>query len=335
MSTKTKDPKRLAFAICEFLNDSIKDGTIKSDDAEGMEVSIQCISEAFGFDFTDEAQAKDLSIKPAGLATLFDVFVNTQKKVAETKASSGDNGANNKAKAEAAKAEGNKLMADKKYQKAIKKYTEAIQLDGNNAVYYANRAAAYSQDGDHANAVEDSKSAIAIDPDYSKAYSRMGHAYFSLGNYAEAVEAYEMGLNLDPTNAAMKQSLAAAKDKVGGVAASSSSSKKSAPAGNPFAGLGGGAGGMPDLASMMSNPEFMNMAAKMMNNPAVAQMMKNPAVAEMTQNLMKDPSALAGMMQDPNMMAQLNQLGADAGLAEAAAEAGLPGVAGKKKKGKK
>ncbi len=45
-----------------------------------------------------------------------------------------------------------------------------VFLDGN-------RAAAYSHDGDHANAVEDSKKAIEVDPDYSKSYSRMGY-YF-------------------------------------------------------------------------------------------------------------------------------------------------------------
>ena len=80
----------------------------------------------------------------------------------------------NKAKAEALKAAGNKLVASKQYQEAIAKYDEAIALDPTNAVYYANRAAAYSQDGDHANAVEDAKKAIEVDPKYSKAYSRMG-----------------------------------------------------------------------------------------------------------------------------------------------------------------
>ncbi|KAJ3031258.1 UNVERIFIED_CONTAM: hypothetical protein HDU68_005597 [Siphonaria sp. JEL0065] len=328
MSPKTKDPKKLAFAICEFLNDSIVDGTIKSDDAEGMEVAIQCISESFGFDFSDEAQQKSLSIKPAGLATIFDVFVNTQKKVAESKSNQKD-GNDNKAQAEAAKTVGNKLMAEKKYKAAIAKYTEAIELDASNAVYYANRAAAYSQDGDHANAVEDSKLAIEVDPDYSKAYSRMGHAYFCLGNYTEAIEAYEMGLKLDPTNASMKQSLASAKGKIGEVGSSSRSAPSSA--GNPFA---GGAGGMPDLGSMLSNPEFMKMASNMMQNPAISQMMKNPAVAEMAQNMMKDPSSLAGMMNDPAMRAQLDALGGAGGLPGAAA-GGLPSTGSPKKNKKK
>ena len=36
------------------------------------------------------------------------------------------------------------------------------------------RAAAYSQQGNHEQAIEDSKTAIELDPSYSKAYSRMG-----------------------------------------------------------------------------------------------------------------------------------------------------------------
>ena len=52
----------------------------------------------------------------------------------------------------------------------------------------------------------------------------------------------------------------------------------------------GGAGGMPDLASMMNNPAMMQAAQKMM---------QNPAMMEMAKNLMADPNALSNMM---NMM---------------------------------
>lgn len=36
--------------------------------------------------------------------------------------------------------------------------------------------------------------------------------------------------------------------------------------------LGGGGGGMPDLGSILNNPNMMNMAAQMMQNPAMQQM---------------------------------------------------------------
>ena len=41
------------------------------------------------------------------------------------------------------KEEGNKLFSLKKYDEAIEKFTKAIGLDGQNAVFYANRAASY------------------------------------------------------------------------------------------------------------------------------------------------------------------------------------------------
>ena len=50
----------------------------------------------------------------------------------------------------------------------------AIELDGRNAVYYCNRAAAHSKMNQHELAIQDCKKAIMIDDNYSKAYGRMG-----------------------------------------------------------------------------------------------------------------------------------------------------------------
>ena len=65
-------------------------------------------------------------------------------------------------------------MSAKKHDAAIESYTKAIALDPTNAVYFSNRAAAYSSKGDHAAAVEDGKRAIEVDPSFAKAYSRLG-----------------------------------------------------------------------------------------------------------------------------------------------------------------
>jgi hypothetical protein len=46
-----------------------------------------------------------------------------------------------KVKVQALKTGGDALFAQKKYRKAYFKYTEAIKLDGRNAILYANRAA--------------------------------------------------------------------------------------------------------------------------------------------------------------------------------------------------
>lgn len=46
-----------------------------------------------------------------------------------------------KSQAEAKKAEGNALLGQTNYPAAVDKYTQAIRINPNNAIYYANRAA--------------------------------------------------------------------------------------------------------------------------------------------------------------------------------------------------
>lgn len=50
-------------------------------------------------------------------------------------------------------------------------------------------------------------------------------------------------------------------------------------------GGGGGAGGMPDIASMMNNPQLMAMAQQMMANGGLESLMSNPAVSNMVRCL--------------------------------------------------
>ena len=65
-------------------------------------------------------------------------------------------------------------MKNERYREAVECYTKAISIDCNNAVYYSNRAAAYSKLDDHTRAIQDCEKAVSIDPTYSKAYGRMG-----------------------------------------------------------------------------------------------------------------------------------------------------------------
>ena len=196
--------QRLVLAIIDFLNQSIEDGTVKQDDREGLEIagahqsleltshpltalsSVQCIGEAFGVNTSDEQQRERLSIRPATLASLFDLFLETRAKMsasagtqsAESSSSSSATppaaSAEDKVAAEKEKAEGNKLMSSKDYASAVAAYTRAIALDDKNAVYYSNRAAAFSSMGDHGKAIEDANKAIDTDPAFSKAYHRLG-----------------------------------------------------------------------------------------------------------------------------------------------------------------
>lgn len=104
----------------------------------------------------------------------------------------------------------------------------------------------------------------------------ISHAYFCLNKFNDAVDAYKKGLELDPENATLKNSLATATAK-----ANASSVERSAEP-SPASGLPNlGAGGMPDLGSLLNNPALMNMAQQMMQSGALEGLMNNPAVARM------------------------------------------------------
>lgn len=65
-------------------------------------------------------------------------------------------------------------MSAKDYGAAIASYSQAIELDSKNPVYFSNRSAAYAQIGQHDKAIEDAREASKVDPKFSKAYSRLG-----------------------------------------------------------------------------------------------------------------------------------------------------------------
>jgi small glutamine-rich tetratricopeptide repeat-containing protein alpha len=89
--------------------------------------------------------------------------------------------------AESFKSRGNEFMRSNQHLKAVELYTCAIALSRKNAIYYCNRAAAYTLLNMNNEAIVDCLKSIEIDPNYSKAYSRLGSAYFALGNYQDAL----------------------------------------------------------------------------------------------------------------------------------------------------
>ncbi|KAJ3342357.1 hypothetical protein HDU93_002473 [Gonapodya sp. JEL0774] len=314
----TEKRKRLLFAIMEFLQDCKE--TVDADEKkESIDIALQCISDSFSLDLTDVAQQTLYSIKPLNLLSIFDVYLKTlaakqapkapppqavpqdgqpsistavpsaKPPVAEPVVTEPvEPTAEDRKKAEAKKTEGNKRMAEKQFDQAIKFYTEAIELDPVNAIYYSNRAAAYSQKGDPQSAIVDAKAAVKIDPTYSKAYGRLGLAHYTLGNFSEAVRAYEDALQLEPGNTNWRQQLQTSQEKL-----AQGASPRSAPAGgasaNPLAGLAGmpgmpgmgGPGGL-DFNSIMSNPMFQQMAQQLMSDPqALQNLMSNPMVQNM------------------------------------------------------
>ncbi|ONI34786.1 hypothetical protein PRUPE_1G499100 [Prunus persica] len=117
--------------------------------------------------------------------------------------------------AETLKSQGNKAMQSTLYPKAIELYDCAVALCESNAVYYCNRAAAYTQMHKYTEAIRDCLKSIEIDPNYSKAYSRLGLAYYAQGNYSDAIEkGFKKALQLDPGNEAVKENIRVAVQKL-------------------------------------------------------------------------------------------------------------------------
>ncbi|KAL4197457.1 hypothetical protein AMTRI_Chr04g251300 [Amborella trichopoda] len=102
--------------------------------------------------------------------------------------------------AEIAKEKGNIAYKEKQWQKAINLYSEAIKLNGRNATYYSNRAAAYLELTNFVLAEADCTTAIALDKRNVKAYLRRGTARDMLGYYKDALEDFRHALVLEPTN---------------------------------------------------------------------------------------------------------------------------------------
>ncbi|XP_059847245.1 small glutamine-rich tetratricopeptide repeat-containing protein alpha-like isoform X1 [Hypanus sabinus] len=243
------DNKRLAYSIIQFLRDQLQSGDLTSDAQESLEVAVQCLETAFSISVDNEDLAVSRTLPEIFAAAVTEEIPNVVvDPVLHTPT------AEDISKAELLKTEGNEQMKIENYQSAVDYYTKAIELNPNNAVYFCNRAAAYSKLGNYGGAVQDCEKAIAFDPCYSKAYGRMGLALASLNKYSEAVNYYKKALELDPDNESYKANLSVAEQKI-----------KDAP--SPT----GGSGGF-DLAGLLNNPGFMNMASNLMQNSQVQQL---------------------------------------------------------------
>ncbi|KAL2423323.1 Small glutamine-rich tetratricopeptide repeat-containing protein 2 [Exophiala dermatitidis] len=321
--------KRLALSIIDFLSTSLKDGTLTSDDADNIEVATNCIAEAFKVDPNDQ-KARSEAVGSQSLLNIFSVYEKLKGAGApsDTPASKPTGPVGVNPEAEKLKSAGNAAMQQKDYQTAIAKYTEAIKHSPTNPIYLSNRAAAYSAIGDHTSAVQDAELAVAADPKYTKAWSRLGLARFALGDAKGSVEAYEKGIEFEGNGGseAMRKGLETAKKELARMEAEENKPPQDdvddAP-GNTRGGgmpdlsglasmLGGGrggGGGMPDLSSIMNNPMFASMAQNLMRNPdALSGLMNNPTIQNMMNSRregggggLPDMSQIQQMMQDPNI----------------------------------
>jgi small glutamine-rich tetratricopeptide repeat-containing protein alpha len=314
------------------LSTSLKDGTLKPDDTESVEVASSCIADAFNVDPNDKAAMQE-AVGTQNLHSIYRVYEklkgrSTASTTGESSAQEGRPSTPSVPKgegsdapppvtkpnpdAEKLKSAGNAAMQQKDYKTAIAKYTEAISMSPANPIYLSNRAAAYSASSDHTAAAADAEIAVAADPKYTKAWSRLGLAKFALGDARGSAEAYQKGIEFEGNGGseAMRKGLETAKKRVtemekeekeeenmpeDDVDGAPGTTRGTGGAGGMpdlsslagmFGGGAGGGGGMPDLGSLMNNPMFAGMARNLMQNPEALQgLMNNPRLQQMVQGM--------------------------------------------------
>ncbi|VEN60495.1 unnamed protein product [Callosobruchus maculatus] len=179
----------------------------------------------------------------------------------------------------ALKDKGNKALAENNTEEAIKCYSEAINLDSNNAVLYSNRSAAYAKANKYEEALKDAERAVELKPDWSKAYSRKGAALSYLGKYDDAISTYEKGLQIDPNNQQLRDGLAEVRAQ---------KAARNRPFSNPF-----------------QSGDLLN---KLRNDPRTRDWVNDPEYLALVAELQSNPQAMAHKLQDPRVLTTLSVL---------------------------
>ncbi|KFM59041.1 Small glutamine-rich tetratricopeptide repeat-containing protein alpha, partial [Stegodyphus mimosarum] len=235
---------KLILSVIQFLKEEAKKEN--ADTRESLEVAVQCLQTAY--DIGD----KDSDLLALTCPSLEEIFL---KAVPTSEAEEETNSEHSGNRAEAMKNLGNDLMKSNRFHEAVKYYTAAIELDSQNAIYYGNRAAAYSKLNEFQNAIKDCEKAIELDPKYAKAYGRMGLAYASVEQHDQAINAFKKAVEIDPSNESYRSNLKIALEK------------KEKPSNTPISGLAGLS--CVDWHTLFSNPAFRSMASTLMQDPNI------------------------------------------------------------------
>ena len=83
------------------------------------------------------------------------------------------------------------IFTAKDYENAIKFYSQAIELNPSNAIYYGNRSLAYLRTECYGYALADATRAIEMDKKYIKGYYRRAASNMALGKFRAALRDYE------------------------------------------------------------------------------------------------------------------------------------------------
>ncbi|KAH7273496.1 Hsp90 cochaperone [Fusarium solani] len=190
------------------------------------------------------------------------------------------------ASADELKALGNKAIAEKNFDEAVAKFTEAIAIQPDNHILYSNRSAAYASKKDWDNALKDAEKTTEIKPDWAKGWGRKGAALHGQGDLLAANDAYEEGLKHDANNAQLKNGLASVKKAM------------EAEVGGPQDPSGG-------LGQMFNDP---NMIQKLASNPKTSGFLADPAFMAKLQSIKNNPENASEIFSDPRLLTVMGVL---------------------------
>uniref|UniRef100_A0AAZ3S898 Serine/threonine-protein phosphatase n=1 Tax=Oncorhynchus tshawytscha TaxID=74940 RepID=A0AAZ3S898_ONCTS len=102
--------------------------------------------------------------------------------------------------AEKLKEKANNCFKEKDYDNAIKYYTEALELNPANAIYFSNRSLAYLRTECYGYALADATKCLEIDKNYIKGYYRRATSNMALGKFKAALKDYETVVRVRPND---------------------------------------------------------------------------------------------------------------------------------------
>lgn len=109
--------------------------------------------------------------------------------------------------AAAMKALGNPAFSAKKWKEAAEFYTQAMEQDPFDHVFYSNRSACYAESEELDKAIRDAERCIALNPQFAKGYSRQAAALWHVGRYVEMEASAKKGLEIDASSTALQDLL--------------------------------------------------------------------------------------------------------------------------------
>jgi len=110
-------------------------------------------------------------------------------------------------KAAAAKEKGNELFHGGDFVGSLAQYSEAIKRNPTNAVYYMNRAYAYTKLMDFDRGLQDCEKGLKLDPTNVKGFYRKGSIEIMLKKYSRALDSFRAGLKIKPDDKACQKGL--------------------------------------------------------------------------------------------------------------------------------